>query len=68
VIATQKTRIWGIWASSGVALLVGAAAGFFNGIIITKLKLPSLVVQNDLAPVRISRGSQDVKCWHTARA
>jgi rhamnose transport system permease protein len=27
-----------------VALLVGAAAGFFNGIIITKLKLPSLVV------------------------
>lgn len=33
-----------IWASSAVALLAGAAAGFLNGIIITKLKLPSLVV------------------------
>lgn len=33
-----------IWASSLMALLAGAAAGFLNGIIITKLKLPSLVV------------------------
>jgi rhamnose transport system permease protein len=44
VLAVVWAGGWDIWASSGVALIVGAAAGFFNGIIITKLKLPSLVV------------------------
>src|SRR5260370_42012533 len=44
VLATVWAGGWDIWASSGVALLVGAAAGFFNGIIITRLKLPSLLV------------------------
>src|SRR5260370_12816237 len=45
VLATVWAGGLNLWASSGVALLVGAAAGLFNGIIITNLKLPSLVVR-----------------------
>lgn len=33
-----------IWIAALVALLVGALAGFFNGIVITKMKLPALAV------------------------
>lgn len=44
VLASVWASGWNIWAASLLALLVGAAAGFLNGIIITRLKLPSLVV------------------------
>lgn len=44
VLATFWADGLDIWASSAVALLVGAAAGFANGMIITRLRLPSLVV------------------------
>ncbi len=33
-----------LWLAIGVALLVGLIAGFLNGILVTKLTLPSLVV------------------------
>src|SRR6516162_8854679 len=33
-----------MWQAIGVALLVGLVAGCFNGILVTKLALPSLVV------------------------
>ena len=33
-----------LWLAIGVALLVGLAAGWFNGVLITRLALPSLVV------------------------
>src|SRR5947207_4457949 len=33
-----------IWVAIGVALLVGLVAGCFNGLLVTKLALPSLVV------------------------
>src|SRR5689334_13818165 len=35
---------WNIWAAAAVALVVGAGAGLLNGVLIARLKLPSLVV------------------------
>lgn len=35
---------WNIWLAAGVALLVSVLAGLLNGILIVRLKLPSLVV------------------------
>ncbi len=35
---------WNIWAAAGAALLLGTAAGAFNGLLISRLRLPSLVV------------------------
>ena len=35
---------WNIWAAAGAALLLGAAAGALNGLLISRLRLPALVV------------------------
>ncbi len=35
---------WNIWIAAGLALLLGAAAGAFNGFLISRVKLPPLVV------------------------
>jgi rhamnose transport system permease protein len=35
---------WNIWAAAGAALLLGALAGAFNGLLISRLRLPALVV------------------------
>jgi rhamnose transport system permease protein len=35
---------WNIWAAAGAALLLGTAAGAFNGLLISRLRLPALVV------------------------
>lgn len=35
---------WDIWLAAGAALIVGALAGLLNGLLITRLHLPSLVV------------------------
>jgi rhamnose transport system permease protein len=35
---------WNVWACCAAALTLGAFAGFFNGMIITRVRLPSLVV------------------------
>ncbi len=35
---------WNIWVAAGAALLVGALAGLLNGVLIARLRLPSLVV------------------------
>ena len=35
---------WGIWPAAGAALLLGTAAGFLNGVLIARVKLPALVV------------------------
>jgi len=44
IMASAWAAGWNIWLASLLGLLVGAVAGFANGMIITKLKLPSLVV------------------------
>jgi rhamnose transport system permease protein len=44
VLALVWASGWNIWAASLLGLLIGAAAGLCNGMIITRLKLPSLVV------------------------
>jgi rhamnose transport system permease protein len=44
ILASVWAAGWNIWPASLLALVVGAAAGCANGLIITKLKLPSLVV------------------------
>lgn len=44
IMASVWAAGWDIWLASVLALVVGAAAGFANGMIITRLKLPSLVV------------------------
>jgi rhamnose transport system permease protein len=44
VLASVWAAGWDIWLASLLALLVGAVAGCANGMIITRLKLPSLVV------------------------
>jgi rhamnose transport system permease protein len=35
---------WNIWPAAGAALLLGLAAGLLNGVLVARLKLPSLVV------------------------
>jgi rhamnose transport system permease protein len=35
---------WNIWAAAGVALLVSVLAGLLNGVLIARLRLPSLAV------------------------
>lgn len=35
---------WNIWLAAGVALLVSVVAGLLNGVLIARLRLPSLVV------------------------
>lgn len=35
---------WNIWAAAGAALLLGTAAGAFNGLLISRVRLPALVV------------------------
>ncbi|HXV43284.1 MAG TPA: ABC transporter permease, partial [Anaerolineae bacterium] len=35
---------WNIWLAAGAALLLGSLAGLGNGLLITRLKLPALVV------------------------
>src|SRR5436190_23711785 len=35
---------WNIWLAAGLALIVSVLGGLLNGILIAKLKLPSLVV------------------------
>ncbi|MDW8103231.1 MAG: ABC transporter permease [Anaerolineae bacterium] len=43
-----------IWIASGLALIAGTFAGFFNGLVITKVRMPDLVVT--LATMAIYRG------------
>ena len=35
---------WNIWIAAGLALLLGALAGLFNGFLVARVKLPALVV------------------------
>jgi rhamnose transport system permease protein len=35
---------WNIWVAAGAALILGALAGMVNGLLITRIKLPALVV------------------------
>lgn len=35
---------WNIWAAAGAALVLGICAGAFNGLLISRLRLPALVV------------------------
>jgi len=61
-ISAMAGVLMGVFFKSGVdlgtavvlGLLVGVAAGFFNGVVITKLKIPSIVVT--LATMLIYRG------------
>lgn len=43
-----------IWAAAGICLLVGAIGGLFNGLIITRFRLPAIVVT--LASFSLFRG------------
>jgi rhamnose transport system permease protein len=44
VFATRYHAGWNVWVACLVALLVGTLAGLVNGLIITRVRLPSLVV------------------------
>jgi len=44
IFATRFQAGWNVWAAAGLALLIGVVAGVANGLIVTKLRLPSLVV------------------------
>ena len=44
VLAELYTHGWPIWAAIVVALVVGVACGLFNGLLVTRLGLPSLAV------------------------
>jgi rhamnose transport system permease protein len=44
VFATRFQAGWNVWTCCIFALAVGALAGFVNGLVITRVKLPSLVV------------------------
>ncbi len=45
---------WNIWLAAGAALLLGMLAGLFNGLLITRIRLPVLVVT--LANYALYRG------------
>jgi rhamnose transport system permease protein len=44
VMAELFKHGWNIWPAMGAALVVGAVAGAFNGLLVTRLGLPSLAV------------------------
>ena len=44
VIGKTWAAGWPLWLCIATALLVGAVCGLFNGLLVTKLGLPSLVV------------------------
>jgi rhamnose transport system permease protein len=44
VMAELFKHGWNIWLAMGAALVVGAVAGAFNGLLVTRLGLPSLAV------------------------
>ena len=44
VMATLFAHGWSIWPAMAAALLVGAAGGLFNGLLVTRVGLPSLAV------------------------
>jgi rhamnose transport system permease protein len=44
VFAIQFQAGWNVWAACVLALAVGAVAGLVNGLVVTRVKLPSLVV------------------------
>ncbi len=44
VMATLFAHGWSIWPAMLAALLVGAAGGLFNGVLVTRVGLPSLAV------------------------
>jgi rhamnose transport system permease protein len=44
VMATLFAHGWSIWLAMGAALLVGVAGGFLNGVLVTRVGLPSLAV------------------------
>jgi rhamnose transport system permease protein len=44
VMATLFAHGWSIWLAMGLALVVGAAGGLLNGVLVTRVGLPSLAV------------------------
>jgi rhamnose transport system permease protein len=44
VMATLFAHGWSIWPAMGAALVVGAAGGLLNGVLVTRIGLPSLAV------------------------
>jgi rhamnose transport system permease protein len=44
VFATLWQQGWNVWLACLAALAVGTAAGVFNGLLITRIRLPSLIV------------------------
>jgi len=46
---------WGVWASAGVGLGAGAAIGAFNGLVVTKIRIPPFIVT--LAMMLVVRGA-----------
>jgi rhamnose transport system permease protein len=44
ILATRWSSGWNIWVAALFALGVGAVGGLFNGLIVTRIRLPSLVV------------------------
>jgi rhamnose transport system permease protein len=44
VFATRWSSGWNIWLAALFAVGAGAAGGLFNGVVITRIRLPSLVV------------------------
>ncbi|GIK40532.1 MAG: sugar ABC transporter permease [Chloroflexota bacterium] len=54
VMADVVARKWGIWVAVPLALLVGTLCGWFNGTLITRLRLPPFIVT--LGTMSILRG------------
>lgn len=55
VLATLSQYGMSLWLSIPIALAVGAISGFFNGYLITKMKIPALVVT--LGTMSLYRGA-----------